>query len=164
MENDSLVQLRNTYNCPELDELSNKYDIPVGEICSKLGIKAGRYSMQDDERGRIFLEDSKYFIHVNKNDHPEIQRFTVAHELGHYCLHKDFLDRKGQILERNNLSSRGTDQKEVEANRFAAELLMPKKHFLEKCSELKTITLLADYFFVSRIAIQVRLSNLGMRV
>jgi Zn-dependent peptidase ImmA (M78 family) len=120
--------------------------------------------MNDDESGKIFLKDNKYFIRVNAAHLPVRRRFTVAHELGHYYHHKDFLDRESQILERNNYSRLGFDTKEVEANAFAAELLMPRIHFLQKYSELKKIRLLAEYFFVSELAIQVRLINLGLMI
>jgi Zn-dependent peptidase ImmA (M78 family) len=162
MDNISLNNLRDKYNCSALEELSGVYPVPVGKICSSLGIEALHYPMKDDESGKIFLKNNKYFIRVNASHLPSRRRFTVAHELGHYYHHKDFLDKESQILERNNYSGLGFDEKEIEANAFAAELLMPKVHFLQKCSELQKIHLLAEYFFVSELAIKVRLINLGL--
>ena len=164
MENDSLNKLRDKYNCLALQELSNVYPVPVGKICASLGIEALHYPMKDDESGKIFLKDSKYFIRVNASHLPARRRFTVAHELGHYYYHKDFLDKESQILERNNYSGLGFDAKEVEANAFAAELLMPRIHFLQKYAELRKIHSLAEYFFVSELAVQVRLINLGLMI
>jgi|JFJP01.1.fsa_nt_gi Zn-dependent peptidase ImmA (M78 family) len=161
MENLSLRQLKERYNCTALNEVADTYPVPVGTICSILGIEASYYQMNDDESGNIFLENGKYFIQVNTSHAPTRKRFTVAHELGHYYHHKDFLDKEGKILERNNYL---LDQKEVEANAFAAELLMPKTYFVKKYNELRQIKKLAEYFFVSEIAINVRLINLGLAI
>jgi Zn-dependent peptidase ImmA (M78 family) len=161
MDNKSLESLKNTYNCHELEGLDGVYPVPVGAICSMLGIKANFSKMQNNESGKICKEDEQYSIFVNEKDHPLRQRFTVAHELGHYCLHKDTLDTNGEILERNDYSSEGIDEKEIQANAFAAELLMPQIYFLEKYSELKLIKDLASYFLVSELAINTRLINLG---
>lgn len=159
MENISLYNLKDKYNWAPLEDISNVYPVPVGEICSRLGIEALHSPMKDEESGKIFFKNNKYSIWVNASHLPARRRFTVAHELGHYYHHKDFLDQEGQILERNKL---GFDEKEVQANAFAAELLMPKLHFLKKYSELKKIQLLAEYFFVSELAVKVRLINLGL--
>jgi Zn-dependent peptidase ImmA (M78 family) len=120
-------------------------------------------SMEDDFCGKIFLSnDQKYYIHVNESHAPTRKRFTVAHELGHYCYDKELLDSAGMILERNNNYSPVVNEIEVKANQFAAELLMPQKHFLKQYSDLKTVDLLAKYFFVSELAIKIRLINLGL--
>ena len=162
MKNQSLAQLRDTYDCEALDELHNEFPVPVGKICSALGIKASHNEMPNNESGKIFLEDSKYYIQVNFKHIPTRRRFTIAHELGHYCLHKKLLEEQGQILERNDVSRAGIDEKEIQANSFAAELLMPRHEVLKQYNLLESIQQLAEYFFVSELAIQVRLVNLGI--
>jgi Zn-dependent peptidase ImmA (M78 family) len=64
---------------------------------------------------------------VNSSHHSNRQRFTVAHELGHLRYHEGeiHVDRKLQINRRDAISSLAIDPDEIEANRFAAELLMP---------------------------------------
>lgn len=80
----------------------------------------------------IFIKDGIPIIGVNALHHPHRQRFTIAHELGHYMLHRNLLsnevhvDKQFKILMRNSKSSTGTDAMEVEANKFAAELLLPE--------------------------------------
>lgn len=66
-------------------------------------------------------------IGVNSLHHPNRQRFTIAHELGHLLLHKDevHIDRSFRVNRRDEVSSLAVDPDEIEANRFAAELLMP---------------------------------------
>jgi Zn-dependent peptidase ImmA (M78 family) len=69
-----------------------------------------------------------WIILFNRKQAPERQRFTMAHELGHLLLHEyraPHADGPRQVRYRDSVSSLGTDQEEVEANQFAAELLMP---------------------------------------
>ena len=60
------------------------------------------------------------------------ERFTLAHELGHVILHRPRCWKPAAStstrasLRRDNLASEGTDDREIEANNFAAELLMPE--------------------------------------
>lgn len=109
-----------------------KAPIPVDKIAKALGVQI-RYSPLDEElSGMIFIKDGIPIIGVNALHHPHRQRFTIAHELGHYMLHRNLLsnevhvDKQFKILMRNSKSSTGTDAMEVEANKFAAELLLPE--------------------------------------
>jgi Zn-dependent peptidase ImmA (M78 family) len=99
------------------------------------------------------------------------QRFSIAHEIGHLVLHQDemlHIDSKYQIALRSPQSSMGTDAKEVEANQFAAELLMPKNLIENDVSELMgdleiedAVSELAEKYQVSEQAMTIRLSTLG---
>jgi len=109
-----------------------KAPIPVDKIAKALGVQI-RYSPLDEElSGMIYIKDEIPIIGVNALHHPNRQRFTIAHELGHYMLHRSMLsnevhvDKQFKILMRNSKSSTGKDTIEVEANRFAAELLLPE--------------------------------------
>jgi Zn-dependent peptidase ImmA (M78 family) len=105
--------------------------------------------------------------------HPRTrQRFTIAHELGHLVLHKEqrlHVDSRFPIALRSELSSLAIDDGEIEANQFAAELLMPIE-FLEKDirripDELaldEAIKRLAAQYEVSAQAMTIRLSSLGL--
>jgi Zn-dependent peptidase ImmA (M78 family) len=159
MENISLKSLRDKYDCSALKELISIYPVPIGKICSSLGIEAAYLPMSEDISGRIYCANDKYFIEANCRHVITRRRFTVAHELGHYCLHKDFLDSSGMILERSTRSFVIRD-KEIEADNFAAELLMPQVHFLKKHDELKSIVSLSRYFLVSTLAIDMRIKTL----
>lgn len=87
-------------------------------ICKALNIVV---SFEDlgEVRGIYFLDKRKKFIHINRNLDPNIQRQVCAHELGHALLHNItntvFLDTCTYI---------NVDKLEVEANTFAAELLI----------------------------------------
>jgi Zn-dependent peptidase ImmA (M78 family) len=68
--------------------------------------------------GAYVKERGVPFILVNGREPVVRQRFTLAHELGHHTLgHGDVLDA--------TIGWSATDPKEVAANRFAAEFLMP---------------------------------------
>lgn len=111
-------------------------------------------------------------IGVNETHAPVRQRFTIAHELGHLLLHshKDLHIDEGIWL-RNERSSLAEDEREIEANQFAAELLMPAdlvrqlvagRHLDVGNDDDATLRELADKFQVSRQALSFRLSRLNL--
>jgi Zn-dependent peptidase ImmA (M78 family) len=112
-------------------------------------------------------------IGVNSHHPKTRQRFTIAHEVGHFCLHghEELRVDKGLFVIRNRdaTSSTGTDIEEIEANLFAAELLMPAKwlerDLLEGLGSNKRddnlISELAKKYLVSDQALTIRTSSLG---
>jgi Zn-dependent peptidase ImmA (M78 family) len=114
--------------------------------------------------------DGTATIGVNSIDAPNRQRFTIAHEIGHLLLHKDeslHVDEKSIIGLRNDESSRATDTKEIEANQFAAELLMPAEFLDRDLRKLpddieaeEAVIRLARQYQVSVQAMTVRLTAL----
>ncbi len=87
------------------------------------------------------------------------QRFTIAHELGHFVLGHGGAYRDNP----DNFSLANHDPLEVSANRFAAELLMPEDvlNYLVIKRGINGIAKLADMLQVSQVAMQYRLKNLG---
>jgi hypothetical protein len=86
------------------------------------------------------------------------RRFTIAHEIGHFVLHPGRL-----APERGGAVNDAWRQQEREADQFAAELLMPEPLVREAVLELGAdASRLADRFDVSRQAMRVRLSGLGI--
>lgn len=134
-------------------------------IASDLGIEVWSSVLDSDVagllvgRGRGATE-----IYLNRADHKHRQRFTCAHELGHFYQRKlgavegdfDFVDY------RSDLASAGTDPGERYANAFAAALLMPRA-FLESQPDL-SVGVLARSCEVSVQAMTYRLENLGLPV
>ena len=148
--------------------------IPLDPIVQHFGITQVELSANGDIFGAIVRENGKFFIAVNPDQHPNRQRFTIAHELAHYILHyKDsneriqHVDTDFRVSWRNRVSSEGVDWSEIEANRFAAELLMPEymlKKDVERLPVLDDDAMqrLASLYKVSRLAMRIRLINLGL--
>ena len=115
----------------------DRWPVKVDRIAKRAGIKI-QYSALDDElSGMAFYKDNVAVIGVNARHHVRRQRFTIAHEIGHFELHDEVL-RKGMhvdkvitMLNRDPTSGSGTISIEIEANQFAAELLMPKALVLQ---------------------------------
>lgn len=100
-------------------------------------------------------------IFVNADDKLTRQTFTIAHELGHWVLHKNIYEQhpeKYKLLPRYRDADEN-DILEVEANFFAGELLVPEALLLK----VKTapLTELADVFGVSLSMIERRLRYVG---
>jgi len=85
-------------------------------------------------------------------------RFTIAHELGHYFLHSD----GGQKAITVNRA--GSDRLEWEANWFAGAYLLPEKRFREAWDCYgHSATRLASVFQVSEAVVEIRLETLGLK-
>lgn len=75
--------------------------------------------------GCIVIQGDVAGILVNRSVTPEgRKRFTIAHELGHYELHRNWLRFKVESL--REIECSWVSQNELEANAFASELLMPR--------------------------------------
>lgn len=144
--------------------------VPVAALADALGIRV-RYSPFDGElAGMLARGDDETIIGVNSLHHPNRQRFTIAHELGHFCLlHKGevHIDRTFRINRRDAASSQAVNPDEIEANRFAAELLMPYDMIVDDLLERdidveneEQIKELAEIYKVSAQAMTHRLTNI----
>lgn len=157
-----------------LEELKmDKLPIPIHKIAESRGLAIKPYDLGEDISGVLVIESGKGTIGFNPTESMVRQRFTIAHELGHYELHKDgdelFVDKTFKVLFRDQNSSKGEILKEQEANAFAAALLMPE-HLIRKeieknsfdLSEENSMKKLAKTFNVSVPAMTFRISNLGL--
>lgn len=117
----------------------------------------------DDISGYIEKVNGKYVIVINNLQSPLRQRFTLAHEFGHYSLHRDNLEGKHQdttLFRDANEDSLGI---EYAANDFAAELLIPKEKFESAIkSGTNTPKQLSALFQVTEKAILYRAYKLGI--
>lgn len=148
-----------------VSKTDGKLRIPVDpeEIAKQLDIKVIKTDLKPNVAGFILKKDNAPVkIYVNQNDDERRQRFTLAHELGHYWSHKDDSDDYGYVENRNEFSSTGTDPKEVAANQFAAELLMPARYIKSAWANGISIQKIQDALNVSDAALGHRLVNLGL--
>ncbi len=158
-----------------VDELLREFNIrkppvSVRQIVKKYGLLLTSLPADNDISGAIIRKNGRVVIAVNTSQPPNRQRFTVAHELAHYFLHQELeehVDEDFWVAWRNSESSKAINWREIEANSFAAQLLMPAE-FLEKDLhalqriDKRTIALLAARYGVSAEAMRFRLSNLGI--
>lgn len=113
------------------DDSINRPPVPVEVIAKSLGATVRHAPFQGELAGMLIRHDDGrgVVIGVNSLDHKNRQRFTIAHECGHLRLHRGkraYVDRSlFRINARDGVSSQATDPEEIEANRFAAELIMP---------------------------------------
>ena len=155
---------------PEKRQIVERHmsEIPVrlGVMARELGLKVKLSTMKPGESGQIRREpDGTYVIKVNRHETRERQRFTLAHEIAHFLLHRSEIDRQKEGIVDNVLYRSGASEvKEYEANRLAADLIMPYDAVREQLEGLgapasdEIIDQLAEIFQVSRAAMEVRLS------
>lgn len=104
--------------------------VDVVAIAKELGINVWSKSFpSSDVSGMIFRDelnggDSGYSIAVNAKDALVRQRFTVAHEIAHFILHRSQLEQ-GDLIDDAMYRSNVSSQDETAANRLAADILMP---------------------------------------
>jgi len=147
--------------------------VPVEEIARQLGARVSYEPFSREVSGVLFRDEGKgnAVIAVNASHTSTRHRFTIAHELGHLRLHEGtrvFVDRPARIDRRDGVASKGVDRHEIEANRFAAALLMPHEMLVAELNGApdlqirELIDILARRFDVSKQAMGNRLSNLGL--
>lgn len=158
-----------------------KAPIELRFITNKLGIELHKEAFDKELSGVLIKEGARTVICYNAQHHENRRRFTVAHEIGHFVLGHPgemFVDKtlreKAVVVRRDGRSSEGTDKHEIEANRFAAELLMPRDIIDEevrkrlakaKMPSPKSIVIeMARLFRVSGQAMEFRLVNLGFLI
>lgn len=162
-----------------LSELNiREIPIPVEKIAEKLGAKVSYepFDGKDEVSGVLIKEGERVVIGINSSHAKTRQRFTVAHEIGHLVLkHRGdiFVDKTVRI-NRDSKSALAIDKSEIEANGFAAALLMPGALLIQEFQKrLKKnsdkfdsmiIAQLAKAFNVSSQAMEHRLNNLGVLI
>ncbi|MFB9245229.1 ImmA/IrrE family metallo-endopeptidase [Massilia antarctica] len=161
--------------------------VDVDRIAELLGICVSEEPRHDAEHaitvGKITLEKdqpARVWINPAENAYGPRRRFTLAHEIGHFCMHRStnqttFVDTKATMNRRESFWNRF----ESEANNFAAELLMPgalitsagrgiiDQFKADNDAEMMPITVfvqqMASRFKVSNLAMEYRIKNMGIK-
>lgn len=147
--------------------------IDVEKVAKALNIRV-EYAKFDESCSGVLVksEDGTAVIGVNWEHHPNRQRFTIAHEIGHFALDHDgdtFVDKGTYARFRDQDSHSGNITEERQANQFAANLLMPAS-LVRRAFEERTfdpgddiaLEELTRAFEVSPQAMMFRLQNLGL--
>lgn len=138
--------------------------VDLDGLASRLGIAIERCWMDDDVSGALIRNaNGTYTIEVNSL-HPETrQRFTIAHELGHFVHHRHLLgngvnDNLAYRTDREHeyFNGRIGPRQETEANKFAASLLMPADVVNEMKRTGIPVDAMAEHLGVSRHAMSIR--------
>jgi len=152
---------------------SDVADLDVEALARDNGAEIVRERLGEDVSGLLIREEGRVIIGVNESHPASRQRFTIAHEIGHLLLHagRPLVVDPVRINLRDSRSSLATDLEEIEANSFAAELLMPRALILRTFREMADAESrsleqikrdLAFGFGVSEQAMEYRLANLGL--
>lgn len=153
--------------------------IDIENIIISNGVKIREdSSLADGVIGKITFELNKAIISINprENTYKSRRRFTLAHEFGHFVLHscegeREFIDMSDAMYR-----SEASNDYEIEANHFAACILMPDSSLVEEAEKLigyfcenpiefsedEFIRRLALLFNVSIQSMRFRLSNMGI--
>lgn len=145
--------------------------VPVSKIAEHLGAEIREAPGDSDVSGMLFRDGRSIVIGINTAHHDNRQRFTIAHEIGHLVLHRSpvYLDT---VHHRDTRAALGTDDEEIEANQFAASLLMPASFIRRDLEDGRfnvddlhagddvSLRKLAERYKVSTRAMTLRLVNL----
>jgi Zn-dependent peptidase ImmA (M78 family) len=154
--------------------------IDVITVAERLGYRVVLKFFDEADLSGTVMQDARGVVTIGINTlHAQVrQRFSIAHEIGHAWLHLAkvkreafFVDPPAGVFFRDSKASRGEDPKEIEANQFAASLLLPN-HIIDGCltalaGSQKRLTVdtavseLAAMFSVSTQAMRFRLVALG---
>lgn len=152
------------------DVISDHQDISrvrLADLANALGVSIKSATLAPGISGEIRPRgEGGFVIRVNRHDPSKRQRFTVAHELAHFLLHADHIGNgiSDDVLYRSSLS----DRREAQANRLAADILMPDNLVLEQVVAAQEkgvgdiVLFLAEEFSVSEAAMRIKLENLGV--
>lgn len=133
--------------------------VKVGAIAADLGVSVLVSDLPLQISGMLSRDEpgkDRWTIRVNRHEHRNRQRFTIAHEIAHFVLHKDAIADKlvDDTFYRSGLSER----REYEANALAAEILMPWPLIKQLMKKYGTsVSDLAKALEVSEAAMNIRL-------
>lgn len=169
-----MIARRARYNKIEriTDQLLDKAGITSPSVNIKTMVRHEGIEIRSITLGKVsglLARDGKQtIIGINRDQAVVRQRFTMAHEYGHYILHEGLqshFDERFRINYRNEASATAGSVVEIEANYFAACLLMPRRFLdiaqaLEFMDDDAGVKRLARIFSVSQHAMSLRLANL----
>ncbi|OHA58827.1 MAG: hypothetical protein A2571_00375 [Candidatus Vogelbacteria bacterium RIFOXYD1_FULL_44_32] len=117
-------------------------------------------------------DNDSFSIYINRSKPKTRQYFTVAHELGHLFLHSEFIKSEEIMIDGEGTLDGGRTlfrlddaigtKLEIEANNFAASLIMPEDLVRDAWGKVGDVKECAEIFNVSVVAMAIRLEKLGL--
>ena len=125
-------------------------DLGLLVVVSDLPLAVSGMLVKDNKR------EGQWTVRVNRHEHRNRQRYTIAHEIAHFVLHKDAIGE--QVVDDTFYRSGLSERREFEANALAAEILMPWPLIRDLMDGgQKTADELANSLEVSIAAMNIRL-------
>ncbi len=142
----------------------NEYQVKLGGLAKELGIQVKLATLPANISGEIKESNGVTTIRINRHDVKARQRYTLAHEIAHFLLHRHLL-RDG-ISDDVLYRSKHSNSIEVEANCLGADIIMPMhlvqslltKHSVDK-KDNSLYEAIAEELGVSTIALKHRLGK-----
>lgn len=135
--------------------------IDLEKIAKLLGFNILSFPFPESRKGTVLIEEGVRAIGVNESYSDSAQRFTIAHEIGHFV--------NGHQHVENTFSNDNTRfysryfQQEREADLFASELLMPKDFLIQDIAMAGLdLDKLRKKYLVSEEAMRIRLKTLRL--
>lgn len=153
-------------------EIDMKPPIDIATLLSKIGISTIAHDFTEIEEsdnrepgsilGAALSNENSLAIFYKKTDSFHRKKFTIAHELAHCCLHSENLQISHFELRTQNSN---LDARELDANIFAGELLIPQNVLMPIYNEfiLPSLSALAKQFDVSTNVMAARLDYLKLQ-
>lgn len=149
-----------------IEEHQDTAPIRLAQLARALGVSVKAATLAPGISGEIRPVGDGFVIRVNRHDTSKRQRFTVAHEMAHFLLHSDQINSgiSDDVLYRSSLS----DRREAQANRLAADILMPDDLVLTSVEAAQEkgvgdlVLFLAEQFAASEGAMRIKLEQLGV--
>ncbi len=137
--------------------------VDVQAIAEFLGFTVIPFDFPDDVSGVTFIEGDVKSIGVNENHAQTRQRFSIAHELGHFLSGHESYDNDKLHVEDQGRFLHSDNRQELEANEFAAELLLPSSFLRRDVAECGLdVPALAKRYEVSEQAMWIQLIDLKL--
>lgn len=142
---------------------STELPVNIAGVAEYLGLDVVEEHMDDQLSGYLEYRGGRWVAGVNIYHHPNRKRFTLAHEIAHFILHRSEKDRfVDEVFARRH---GGADPIERQADAFAAEILMPEAAFREAINAgVKDVSELAERFAASSASVEIRARALGYSV
>lgn len=144
---------------------TSRKPVPLGAMAKDLGITVKVSALERGRSGLIEYNEGSYTIKINRYETRERQRYTLAHEIAHFLLHRDIIESSGGIVDNVLYRSGQPEEIEYQANRLAADLILPNEYLISDLSSVgvpitdEVIERLAREWQVSKAAMEIRLSS-----
>lgn len=162
------AEFERVYDCNSqiIENFCSAIPVKIAGLARGLGISVKTSTLGTGISGQIKWDGEQYLIKVNRFEAKNRQRFTIAHEIAHFFLHKQIIQNNYDGITDTVLYRSGEPEYiEFQANRLAADLLMPVSALEYHCELLPKLSgenlteRLASVFEVSEAAMRIRLNK-----